>query len=93
MVSIEEIKHLEDLSKLQFTEEEREKFQQEFDSIVGFASQIQNANTEGQASFIKSIKMEDLREDVSRDGLTQNEVVSNAPSKKNGCFVVPRIMD
>jgi len=93
MVSIEEIKHLEELSKLEFTDEERLKFQQEFESIVEFASQIQNAKTDDGISFIKSIKMEDLREDVSRDGLTQDEVVTNAPNKKKGCFVVPRIMD
>jgi len=93
MVSIEEIKHLEDLSKLEFTDEERETFQKDFDSIVEFASQIQNAKTEDGVSFIKSIKMEDLREDVACDGLTQDEVVTNAPNKKKGCFVVPRIMD
>lgn len=93
MVSIEEIKHLEDLSKLEFTDEERAAFQKDFDSIVEFASQIQNAKTDDGVSFIKSIKMEDLREDVSRDGLTQDEVITNAPNKKKGCFVVPRIMD
>ena len=93
MVSIEEIKHLEELSKLEFTEDERVEFQKDFDSIVDFASQIQNAKTEDGISFIKSIKMQDLREDISRDGLSQEEVVTNAPNKKKGCFVVPRIMD
>jgi len=93
MVSVEEIKHLEELSKLEFTEEERIDFQKDFDSIVEFASQINNAKTDGGVSFIKTIKMDDLREDEAKDGLLQDEVVSNAPSKKKGCFVVPRIMD
>ena len=93
MVSIEEIKHLEDLSKLEFTEEERVEFQKSFESIVEFASQISNAKTEGNKSFIKSIKMADLREDEVGQSLAQDEVVLNAPSKKKGCFVVPRIMD
>ena len=93
MVSIEEIKHLEELSKLEFTDEERIAFQKEFESIVEFASQIQNAKIEGGVSFIKSIKMEDLREDEVGESLTQDEVVTNAPSKKKGCFVVPKIMD
>ena len=93
MVSIEEIKHLEELSKLEFTDEERIAFQKEFESIVEFASQIQNAKIEGGVSFIKSIKMEDLREDEVGESLTQDEVVTNAPTKKKGCFVVPKIMD
>jgi aspartyl-tRNA(Asn)/glutamyl-tRNA(Gln) amidotransferase subunit C len=93
MVSIEEIKHLEDLSKLEFTDEERVEFQKSFDSIVEFASQIQGANVEDNVSFIKTIKMEDLREDEIGKSLSQDEVVTNAPNKKKGCFVVPRIMD
>ena len=93
MVSIEEIKHLEELSKLEFTEEERVAFQKDFDSIVEFASQINNAKTDGGVSFIKSVKMENLRNDEAKNGLSQDEVVTNAPSKKKGCFVVPRIMD
>ena len=93
MVSVEEIKHLEELSKLEFTDEERTEFQKSFESIVEFASQIQNANVEGDVSFIKTIKMEDLRDDEIGESLSQDEVVLNAPNKKKGCFVVPRIMD
>ena len=93
MVSVEEIKHLEELSKLEFTDEERISFQKEFDSIVDFASQIQNAKVEGGVSFIKSIKLANLREDEVGTSLSQDEVVTNAPSKKKGCFVVPKIMD
>lgn len=93
MVSVEEIKHLEELSKLEFTDEERIAFQKEFDSIVDFASQIQNAKVEGGVSFIKSIKLANLREDEVGTSLSQDEVVTNAPSKKKGCFVVPKIMD
>ena len=93
MVSIEEIKHLEDLSKLEFTDEERVEFQKSFESIVELASQVQNANVDGDVSFIKTIKIEDLRSDEVGESLSQDEVVSNAPNKKKGCFVVPKIMD
>ena len=92
MITENEIKHLEDLSKLQFTDEERKKFQQEFGSIVEFASQITGAKVEDK-SFIKTIKMEDLRDDIVQPSLSQDEVVSNAPVKKKGCFSVPRIME
>ena len=93
MISIEEIKHLEELSKLQFSEEEREKFQKEFDAIIDFASQISNADVDSGKSFIKTIKMQDLSEDEIKPSLPQDQVILNAPSKKKGCFAVPKIMD
>ncbi len=92
MISNEEFKHLAELSKLEFSDEERDKFIKDFNSVLDFASQINSAKVENK-SFIKSIPLKDLREDVAQSGLSQDEVVSNAPLKKKGCFVVPRIMD
>lgn len=92
MITLKEIKHLENLSKLEFTEAERENFLAEFDGIVAFASQINTAKVENK-SFIKAVDMKNLREDKAMPGLTQAEVVSNAPSKSKGCFSVPRIME
>ena len=92
MITIKDIKHLEDLSKLEFTDEERQKFLLEFESIVQFASQITTAETSDK-SFIKAVDMKDLREDTPKPSLTQDEVISNAPVKRKGCFSVPRIME
>ena len=92
MITIDEIKHLEYLSKLEFTDEERQKFLTEFEAIVQFASQITNAKTENK-SFINAVDMGKLREDLPKPSLTQAEVISNAPSKNKGCFSVPRIME
>lgn len=92
MISIEEIKHLEELSNLQFDQEERESFKKSFDAIIDFASQISQVKTDGQ-SFVKSIKLEDLREDQVKESLSQDKIISNAPEKRRGCFVVPKIME
>ena len=93
MISIEECKHIEELSKLEFSDDEREEFLKVFDSIIDFASQINGAVAEGETSFIKTIKLQDLREDEVKESLSQDEVVLNAPNKNKGCFVVPRIME
>ncbi len=92
MISLEELKHLEDLSRLEFTDTAREKILKDINSMIDFASQIQNADCENK-SFIKSMDMKDLREDEPKQGLSQEEVISNAPMKRKGCFAVPRIMD
>lgn len=92
MISLEELKHLEDLSRLEFSDTDREKILKDINSMIDFASQIQNAKCENK-SFIKSMDMNDLREDEPKQGLSQDEVISNAPMKRKGCFSVPRIMD
>lgn len=92
MISLEELKHLEDLSRLEFTDTAKEKILKDINSMIDFASQIQNADCENK-SFIKSMDMKDLREDEPKQGLSQEEVISNAPMKRKGCFAVPRIMD
>lgn len=92
MISIEEIKHLEELSNLQFTDQQREKFVKEFESIMEFASQISSVECKNE-SFINSIDMDLLREDIIEPSLPQEKIISNAPQKLRGCFVVPKIME
>lgn len=92
MIQIDEIKHLEELSNLQLTEEERETFAKEFESMVAFASQISQENVNNQG-FIQTMDMSQLREDVAKTSLPQEQVVLNAPEKRKGCFVVPRIVE
>ncbi len=92
MITIKDINHLENLSKLEFSDEERQKFLSEFENIVAFASQITGAKTEDK-SFIKAVDMNNLRADEPKPSLSQDEVISNAPVKKKGCFSVPRIME
>lgn len=91
-ITSKEIRHLANLSALSFTDEEIEKFKLEFVDILKFVNQIDEANIEGELQF--NIKeFEDLREDVAREGLTQSEVLENAPSKRLGSFSVPLMME
>lgn len=93
MITIEECKHIEALSKLEFSDVEREKFLKDFSAIVEFASTISSQDSNPNDRKFEKIKFEDLREDEAKESLTQDEVVSNAPVQKKGCFAVPKIMD
>ena len=93
MISIEECKHIEDLSKFSFSDSERAEFIKDFDTIVKFASTINKVELNTNKRYINSMKFEDLREDVVGNSLLQEQVTTSAPIKKKGCFVVPKIMD
>ena len=93
MITIEECKHIEKLSKLEFTEEQREKFLNEFSAIVDFASTISTQSSSLDDRKFTKINLSELREDVAKESLSQDEVLTNAPVKKKGSFAVPKIMD
>ncbi len=93
MLSDSEFEHLRNLSKLELSEGEINKFKADFNDVIAFASQVSKAQVDLTKSYFSSIKMEDLREDMPKPSLKQEEVIKNAPNKKNGCFVVPRIME
>lgn len=91
-ISIKDIKHLANLSSLSFSDDELEKFVEEFKDILDFVNQINDAKIDEEINYeIKDF--DDLREDVAVKGLKQEEVLLNAPSKRLGSFSVPLMME
>jgi len=88
----EDIVHLSNLSALEFQGEELDKFQEQFNDILSFVDQIENAKTEDEIVY-EAKEFDELREDVCTSCLSQEEVIKNAPSSKFGCFAVPLMME
>jgi aspartyl-tRNA(Asn)/glutamyl-tRNA(Gln) amidotransferase subunit C len=95
MVTREDVIHIADLAKLDFSEEELEKFADEFSKILEYVSQLREVDTEGiEPTFSVSAKIQPLREDVVKPSLPKEEVLKNAPEEQYGYFKLPRmIMD
>ncbi len=95
MVTREDVIHIADLAKLDFSEEELEKFADEFSKILEYVSQLREVDTEGiEPTFSISAKIQPLREDVVKPSLPKEEVLKNAPEEQYGYFKLPRmIMD
>ncbi|MBQ8749804.1 MAG: Asp-tRNA(Asn)/Glu-tRNA(Gln) amidotransferase subunit GatC [Clostridia bacterium] len=91
-LEIEDIKHLANLSALEFEEERLEKFKDEFNSILGFVDQISSADVDGDLEY-SPVDVEELREDKVRESFAQEKILENAPKQKMGCFAVPLMME
>ena len=87
-----EIKHLAELSKLEFTDEELEAFGFEFEKLIELADTIKNAEINGEKK-LNIIEMNDLREDNPKDSFSSEILLENAPDQKKGYFAVPRIVE
>lgn len=94
-VSKQEIKVLARLSRLEFSEEEEEKFIPEFEEIIDFANRI-NQEVEGDTATIRevtarTVKWEDLREDEVVPSLPNEKITSNVEAQ-DGYIPVRRVV-
>lgn len=90
-----EVDILAKLSKLSFTQAEKEVFVEEFQQIVAFADVIAELDLKGVEPLVY-INQDDenkTREDVVQPVLSREAVLSNAPSKDSDYFRVPKILD
>lgn len=94
-VSQKEIKTLARLARLEFSDEEIEKFAPEFEEIIEFANRI-NEQVAGDTGSIRevvsrTVKWEDLREDEVKESLPNEKITSNVQAE-GGYFPVRRVV-
>ena len=93
MIDRETVLNVAKLSKLELTEEEIELFSRQLGDILKFIEKLNELDTENVEPFYELINQKTpMREDIPKEGLTQEEALKNAPQKENGFFVVPRVV-
>ena len=90
---MEDIAHLEYLSKLKFSAEEKETFKNEFKNILAFVNEIAELELPDELSKEKSVSISKLRPDEASKSISQADALQNAPKQKDGCFVTPLVVD
>ena len=92
-IDLAEVKRLSSLSALSFSEEELNSFLPEFENILEMVEQIKSANTDEVELKYSECDLDDLREDKAREGLSVQEVLTNSPKTRKGCFSVPQMLE
>ena len=91
-MELKEIKHLAELSKLEFADEELQLFVGEFEKQIELVDTIKNTEVKGNMK-LNILKMEELREDKVKNSFSSEILLENAPDKKKSYFAVPRIVE
>lgn len=86
-----DIEYLEKLSKLKINEQEKEEFEKSFDDILDFVEEITRLDLPEEDTS-KAVDISELREDEVVDS-EHVDVISNAPKKKDGCYVTPLVVE
>jgi aspartyl-tRNA(Asn)/glutamyl-tRNA(Gln) amidotransferase subunit C len=79
-----DIKHIAELSRISLTDKESEKFTPQMKTILESVTVLQDVDTSKVQPMKKRIAFDNLREDVAKESLKQEEVVKNAPHSENG---------
>ena len=92
-VSVEELRHMAKLSKLEIDSREEELFRHQFGTILehmGILSQVDTSNIE--PLYTPATQDEFTRADVANNTRQREQILANAPQTDGEYFIVPRIV-
>ena len=93
-LSNEEVEHIALLSRLELSETERERAQDELSQILGYFEALSELDTTGVEPTMHALPLQNvLRKDEVRPGLSRDEALLNAPEQADGMFQVPRVVE
>ena len=93
-IDLDTLKKLGKLSRIPIDEVGSNKLMEDLNKIIGFIEQLSEIDT-NHVNPLSSVTGHNLpiREDVVNDGNKNNDVLENAPEKKSGYFVVPKVIE
>ncbi|MEQ9619518.1 MAG: Asp-tRNA(Asn)/Glu-tRNA(Gln) amidotransferase subunit GatC [Deltaproteobacteria bacterium] len=93
-ISKEDVLKVAELARLEFGEEELEKFTEQLGNILSYIENLNKLDTDGvePTSHVLDVATP-LREDEVQDWLTPGEALQNAPEGVDGFFVVPQVIE
>ncbi|WP_067725252.1 Asp-tRNA(Asn)/Glu-tRNA(Gln) amidotransferase subunit GatC [Oceanobacillus damuensis] len=92
-ISKEQVKHVAHLARLAVTDEAVEKMAKELSSIIDYAEQLNELDTDGVEPTTHVLDLKNvMRKDQPKEWITQEDALKNAPDQKDGQFRVPSIL-
>lgn len=92
MFDVELTKHLAELSKLTFTEQELEKVTAEMSDIIKLMDRVKEIDPSIKTFALPAVDYADLRHDAARPSLETEQILSNAKAVCDNAFVVPKVV-
>ena len=92
-ISKDEIKHIANLSSLNLTEKEIEKYAKEVSEILEYAETVNNVDTSMVKETIgANTNYNVFRKDEIKQSVSKEDLLKNAPSAEDGMFRIPKVL-
>lgn len=93
-ITDETIEYVAALAKLKLSEVEKERAQKDLSDILGYIETMNELDTETKEPMSHVFPMKNVfREDVVTNGNDRENILMNAPKKKDGAFMVPKTVE
>ena len=93
-ITKEGVEHVAKLARLSLSEDERERYTKQMDSILTYIEKLNELDTEGVAQTAHSVSIANpMRGDDVKESLSREGALLNAPEEEEGCFKVPKIIE
>ena len=92
-LTLDDVKHVAQLSRLALPEERLAALTGELESILGYIDKLAEVDTTGVEPMAHALPVHNvLRDDVPQDGLPLDKVLQNAPETDGPFFKVPKVI-
>ena len=93
-ISLDEVRHVAKLARLELNDEELVEFQGKLNALLGHFEDIQGLDVSDQPPKPHAVNMVNvLAEDIARPGIPRDEAIANTVDSKAGLFIVPTIIE
>lgn len=94
IISDETIEYVGILAKLELSDEEKEQAKKDMGSMLDYIDKLNELDTEGVEPMSHVFPVENVfREDQVENGDDRDNILLNAPQKKEGTYMVPKTFD
>lgn len=94
IISDETIEYVGILAKLELSDEEKEQAKKDMGRMLDYIDKLNELDTEGIEPMSHVFPVDTVfREDVVTNGDDRDQMLANAPQKKDGTYMVPKTFD
>jgi aspartyl-tRNA(Asn)/glutamyl-tRNA(Gln) amidotransferase subunit C len=89
-----DVAYIARLARINLSESEAKVFQKQLNDVLQYVEKLRQADISNVEPVAHALQVFNVfHGDASRDWLTAEEALSNAPRKANGLFIVPKVVE
>ena len=89
-----DVKYVAHLARLELTPEEEQKIGEQLGKVLEYVEKLREVDVSGVEPTAHAFPLVNVtRPDEARPCLSNEQALANAPSKANGLFMVPKIIE
>ena len=93
-ITRETVSHVAELARLEFKEDELDKFREQLENILGYIENLNELDTSGVEPTYHVLEISTpLRKDLVEPWLSVDQALENCPDRDNDFFAVPKVIE